>query len=68
MEVEHEEDIPEVFLKTEDGDGVQLEAEVVGEEPFSTQVMVRTDAPDSPQVVFYPLRCSGVHFLIEPLF
>lgn len=49
MEVEHEQDVPKVFLGVKKGGEVQLKSENVDEEPPSTYGMMRVDAPESPQ-------------------
>lgn len=55
-EIKHEEDIPETFQQDEGGE-VQFETVDIGEEPHSTPVVMRVDAPSLPirGVTFYPL-------------
>lgn len=49
--VEQEEDISKLFSKAEEDGEVQHEIEDVGEEPPSTGVIMRPDAPKCPSLV-----------------
>lgn len=65
--IEHEDEAPKALPEAEEGAKVQRKPEDIDEEPPSTPAMAKV-GPLLARVILHLYRCSGVHFLVTPLF